>query len=236
MNFRQLAMLAALVSPTIGGAQVFTHGREALPGTTLHQYIGSQEHHRELASIGIGWDKGLKLHEACQSQRFVKLKAIVIYVPIEIEASSPHPIKGLWQERFDFERCGESKTYNVLFGAQSGTKPRFALLYPGESLASAQLYLDARKVAFVSIASALPKQSDGKYCDGIVISDIKVAKGYYEASIPGRGAVPGVWEEAWAIAGCGGESQLLVTFVPDGKGGTSFFFKQSPNPALQSTQ
>src|SRR5438477_184670 len=65
--------------------QLFTHAREAVSGTLLHQYIGSQEHHRELGALGIAWDHALKSQEICAAQRNVMLKALMIYEPIVIE-------------------------------------------------------------------------------------------------------------------------------------------------------
>lgn len=224
---RALAALF-LMLPLLAGAQVYTHGREVQPGTTLHQYIASQEHIRDLAAAGNAWDARLKRQAGCTSQRFVSLKALMIYEPITMVPGSPYPAKGVWQERFSLERCGESTTYNVLFSAVPETKPRSAHLYPGESNATARLFLDASMVAHVVLASALPKQADGKHCGAVEILDTRVVKAGYETTLAGRGVVGGLWDEAWTYRGCGAEARLLGTFVPDGRGGTSFSFKLAP--------
>jgi hypothetical protein len=228
MNARRwpVRALAALLltAPLLAGAQEFTHAREVLPGTALHQYVISQDHLRELATLGMAWDARLKRHEGCASQRFVRLNALMIYEPVTMLPASQHPTKGVWHERFALERCGESTTYNVVFSALPESKPRGSPLYPGESNANANLFLDASMVARVILAAGLPKQADGKHCSAVEIVDTRVVS---------RGAAGGAWDEAWTYTGCGAQAQLLGTFVPDGKGGTSFSFKLASTPAPQ---
>ena len=231
-----LLYLLTILNLCVATAQTFTRPSDAVPGAALHKYLSTSEHDRELAGIGLEWDSRLGLHQTCSSHRVVKLTGLMIYVPVEFQSGSPHPVKGLWRERFSFERCGEIKTYNVLVSAQSAAQPRFAPLYPGDSLASPQLFLDARHSAFVLASVSLPRQNDGTPCQKISLLDTRVIRTPYEAFVPDRGMVRGVWDETWSVGGCGGVSEQLVTFTPDGKGGTYFTFGKSPNPASQPTR
>jgi hypothetical protein len=81
---------------------MFTHPSDAVPGTALHNYLSASEHDRELAGIGLEWDSRLGLHQTCLSQRLVKVTGLMIYVPVEFQSGSSHPVKGLWRERFSF--------------------------------------------------------------------------------------------------------------------------------------
>lgn len=196
-----------------------------VPGSTLHSYIATPAHSRELAAAAGNWDAMLQLQPGCKSNRSVFIRSIDIAEPVEMPSGAAYPVKGVYQVRFDWNRCGQTQAYTVIGLGKPGAKPMLVPLYPGESITGARLFMDAGKSAQTLAIMLLGKASGSGTCDKFLLTDTRVTRSNYEADFPGRGRAAGAWDEAWTYKGCGAEARLQVTFVPDGKGGTSFAVK-----------
>jgi hypothetical protein len=220
-----VAALAVLLLVPEAGAQVFKSAADVVQGSTLYSYIATPAHSRELAAAAGNWDAMLQLQPGCKSNRSVFIRSIDIAEPVEMPAGAAYPLKGVYQVRFDWNRCGQTQAYTVIGLAKPGAKPMLMPLYPGESITGARLFMDAGKSAQTLAIMLLGKAIGGTTCDKFLLTDTRVTRSNYEADFPGRGRAAGAWDEAWTYRGCGAEARLQVTFVPDGKGGTSFAAK-----------
>ncbi len=205
------------------GGEVVSSPSDIKPGTRSFAYLFSREQSAQLYNVGVFWDKTLGLQKGCSSEYRVKTVSLSIIDPISFPENGLHPIQGRWQHRFTFERCGTSKIYNAIFIARTGEKPDAKPYFPGESIASPQLVADAMTAATVTAFGKLAKEGRGK-CEGMSLAETSISQKAHD--VVDRGSVfRGVWQERWVFAGCGQPVDVLVDFIPDGKGGATFVAK-----------
>jgi hypothetical protein len=89
-----LAIVLAMLPVGTSFAETFAHARDVIPGTALHQYIGSQEHLQDLAYVGLAWDIALNRRPSCESAKGVRPRALMIYSPVKSQRLRPIQRKG----------------------------------------------------------------------------------------------------------------------------------------------
>jgi hypothetical protein len=184
-------------------------------------YIASVSFSQAMYQLGREEDKKLGIQQDCKSQYEVKPIAALAMKPLEFSPEYVNPIKGVWMTRYALVRCGESKTYNALFFADSkGELPASRSFYPGATNAGPQLVTDAMRVA---IPNAALKAKD---CKSALVFDMRVTKPVHDVTESEK-TVKGVWEELWTFKMCSQLVEVPITFIPDGKGGTSFVVSAS---------
>jgi hypothetical protein len=78
-------------------------------------YVNSRTMYETMFRLGVEQDRKFGLYPNCKSQYLVKPFSVAVFSPIDFPDDKRHPIKGVWQFRYQLERCGDSKFYNALF-------------------------------------------------------------------------------------------------------------------------
>jgi hypothetical protein len=212
----QLFKLLALGSLFIGGlahAELTANAAALKKDSRTYAYLFSTASHQAMFKIGAYWDKLLGIEQDCKSNYNVTPIRLRIHTPIDLPDNSTHPVAGVWQFTFKFERCGEAKTYNAVFVSNKGAIPTVKPYFPGESLANTQLINDALQSAY----AAASMQFKNTQCKDMTIYDMAVAKPPHDVIANGK-RTRGVWNETWSFLGCGEVVGVDMTFVPDSKG------------------
>jgi len=192
-------------------------------GTKIFSYLSSHEQMEAMYRVGVSWDRRLGLQQDCRQQYRVNPLSLRVISPISLPEGQSVPTTGQWVCRFGFERCGETKIYNAMFVAKDGIKPEVAASWPGVTNASPQLISDAMLTAAVKASTKL-KQEQGIECKDskdIIISDMEITQQPHDLVESGK-TYAAEWQERWSFIACGQPVDILIDFVPDGKGGTYF--------------
>ncbi|WP_191156198.1 hypothetical protein [Pelovirga terrestris] len=188
-------------------------------------YINAQPMFEILYRMALEQDKKFGLQPHCNSQYQVKPLGTIILSPINFPDDRPHPTEGIWNYRYQIERCGEAKIYNTLFIAtDNGEAPTPRIYYPGTTSADPLLIKDAMLSALVVATATDPHLKD---CREIDVFDMQVTKAPHTVTEENRG-VSGGWSEDWTFRMCGQLATVGITFTPDQKnGGTTFSINPS---------
>lgn len=183
-------------------------------------YIYARPMQEVMYRLAVEQDKKFGLQQDCKSQYRVEPYSIAVLSPIDFPDDKQHPIKGVWNFRYQIQRCGESKFYNVLFiasgnGEAPTTPPAY---YPGATNAGPLLIKDAMLSA---LPSALLK-SGLKDCKEIDVFDMRVTEKAHDVTDGGK-TLRGVWDEIWTFRLCGKMVDVAITFIPDATGGGTSF-------------
>lgn len=183
-------------------------------------YIYSRPMVEAMYKLAVEQDRKFGLQLDCKSEYKVEPFSISVLSPIDFPDDKQHPIKGIWNFRYQLQRCGESKFYNTLFIANSGgdTPPTPRAYYPGKSNAGPILIKDA-------MLSAVPSgliQSGLKDCKDMDVFDMRVTEASHDV-VDGGKTLKGVWGEAWTFRMCGQMVDVPITFIPDATGGGTSF-------------
>lgn len=183
-------------------------------------YIYTQPMQDILYRAAVEQDKKFGLQQDCKSQYKVDPYSIAILQPIDFQDDKQHPTKGIWNFRYQIQRCGDSKFYNVLFIASGNgdTPPTSRAYYPGTTSAGPLLVRDA-------MSSALPSallRSGLKDCKDMDVFDMRVTEKAHDVT-EGDKTITGVWSEVWTFRLCGQMADVAITFIPDATGGGTSF-------------
>lgn len=172
-----------------------------------------------LYRLGVEQDKKFGLQQECKSQYRVEPYSVAVLQPIDFPDDKQHPVKGIWNFRYQLQRCGESKFYNAIFAASSNgeTPPTARPYYPGATNAGPVLIKDAMMGA---LTSAMIK-ADLKDCKEIDVFDMRVTEQPHDVA-NGEKTLKGVWNETWTFKLCGQMVDVAVSFIPTAGGGTRF--------------
>lgn len=223
--FLQLTIIF-VVTPVLLEAETLSSIKDLKPGTKFFKYFFSREQSSDLYKVGVFGDKKLGLQQGCKSQYQVKPKGFAILAPINFPEDKSHPIEGAWKHSFKFERCGEMKIYNAIFVAKKGATLEVKPYFPGETIASPQLISDAMKGAVLAASVKIKKDKNAPECKELIISDMKVTETPHNV-VESDKTISGAWQENWTFWGCGRSINVLMDFVPDGKGGTIYSTKNN---------
>lgn len=218
-----LAVLPLLLPDMSLRAETLNSIGELKPGSRLAAYFFGREQVNDLYTVGRHWDKKLSLQQDCKGPYNIQPVNLFLLKPIDFPEGKPHPVSGVWQHRFVFERCGKRMTYNAVFIGKNGEKPETRPYIPGTTNASMPLVSDTLKGAYPAALLRLGKNKNAKDCKEIEVIDTRL-------TLPPRAQAadskaPASWEEAWTFRGCGHDVELPIIFTPDGKGGTFYSIK-----------
>jgi len=73
----------------------------------------------------------------------------------------------------------------------------------------------------VSSASLKLREKGVKDCKDIIVADMRVTRTSHDV-VEGGKVFAGVWQESWTFLACNQPVDVLMDFVPDGKGGTNY--------------
>ena len=211
---------ALLILSTASRAEMVNTNADLLNNKKTTDYIYSRPMIDTVYNLAVEQDKKFGLQQNCKSEYKVEPFSIAILSPIDFPEDKQHPRKGVWNFRYQLQRCGESKFYNTLFFANSGgeTAPTSRAYYPGKSNADPVLIKDA-------MLGAVPiglTQSGLKDCKELDVFDMHVTETAHNV-VDGGKTFKGVWSETWTFRMCGQMVDVAITFIPDATGnGTSF--------------
>lgn len=175
-------------------------------------------------STGIKLDEHILERKAvCETGYGFDPVSFHIYQPLVFADDQPNPVSGVWTYRFKFNRCGETKIYNLLWKANPGKLPIPSVLPPGTTRASPILSADLMKgVATASVLAGVPRD-----CHSGAVLDTRVTEDPATVDINGK-ATPGVWGEQWDVRMCGREFKVDFCLVPTADGGTDWSTSKCP--------
>jgi hypothetical protein len=179
-------------------------------------YMYARTMQERLYRLGVEQDKKFGIQQECKSQYRVEPYSISILQPIDFPDDKQHPLKGVWNFRYQLQRCGESKFYNAIFVASGNgeTPPTPQAYYPGATNASPILVKDAMLGA---LSSAMMK-AGLKDCKEIDVFDMRVTEPPHDVA-DGEKTLKGVWNESWTFRLCGQMVDVGVSFIPHATGG-----------------
>ncbi len=212
------ALLTALaLLPAMSNAEVISTTPELASNKKTAAYIYSRPMVEAMYKLGVEQDKKFGLQPDCRSEYRVEPVSISVLAPIDFPEGKPHPVKGVWNFRYQLQRCGESKLYNALFfAAADGAAPTPRAYYPGATNANPLLVKDA----MVSAVAGALLQAGLKDCKDVF--DMRVTQAMHDVK-DGGSVLKGVWNETWTFKTCGQMSEVAITFIPDATGGGTTF-------------
>jgi len=213
-------VLFSLLSSSYLFADTVNTTQELMKSKRIASYIHSTSMLTSAYKLGVMQDRKFGLHTKCQSKYFVKPYSVSVLAPIVFPDKQQHPSQGAWNLRYVLERCGESKIYNAFVMVKAGAEPVPQPYFPGNSLAGYLLTKDALKSAVIAAGIKLKD----KNCKEIDLFDRQVLEMPHSIEEEGK-TYKGVWKENWVFRMCKNKLNAELTFVPDGKGGTSFTAK-----------
>lgn len=218
-RFSCLAWLGLASLPCIVAAEVATTTAELPKRRRIVEYIHARPFADVLYNHGLAQDKQFGLHPTCRDYR-VEPYSITVLAPIDLPEGKAHPVRGIWNFRYKFIRCGETRMYNVVFFASKGgdSAPTTRPYYPGETAASPVLVKDAMVAASTRAHLLAP----GANCPPAEVFDMRVAAPQHDAVENGR-TLRGVWDERWTFRVCGKTVEVPIRFIPDADGGGTSF-------------
>lgn len=182
--------------------------------TVAYMYASTMQ--EWLYRLGVEQDRKFGIQQECKSQYRVEPYSVSVLQPIDFPDDKQHPVKGIWNFRYQLQRCGESKFYNTIFiaSANGETPPTPRAYYPGATNASPVLVKDAMLGA---LTSAMVK-ADQKDCKDIDVFDMRVTEPAHDVT-DGEKTLKGVWNEAWTFRLCRQMVDVGISFIPDTTGG-----------------
>lgn len=183
-------------------------------------YVYSRTVQNLLFRLAVEQDRKFGLQQDCKSQYRVEPYSIAVLQPIVFPDNKQHPEKGVWNFRYQLQRCGKSKFYNAMFmaSADGETPPTPRAYYPGTTNAGPVLIRDAIQPALMSAVL----KSGLKDCKDTDVFDMRVSREAHDLARDGKN-LKGVWEEIWTFRLCGQMVETEITFIPDQTGGGTSF-------------
>jgi hypothetical protein len=184
-------------------------------------YIFSRPMQEPLFQLAVGQDRKFKLKSDCKSDYNIKPDNVMVWQPIDFPDGKQNPVKGVWEVRYQAQRCGDSKFYNAVFIASGdgNTVPEVHAYYPGATSASPLLIKDALQSV---VPAALAVNPNAKDCKDVDMFDMNVTQEAHNVTEKGK-ALKGVWNETWTLYVCGSLVDVPITFIPDATGGGTTF-------------
>lgn len=183
-------------------------------------YMYARTMQESLYRLGVEQDRKFGIQQECKTQYRVEPYSVSILQPIDFPDDKQHPVKGVWNFRYQLQRCGESKFYNAIFIASGNgdAPPTARAYYPGATNAGPVLVKDAMLGA---LTSAMAK-ADLKDCKDRDVFDMRVAEPSHDVN-DGEKTLKGVWNEVWTFRLCGQMVDVGISFIPHTNGaGTQY--------------
>lgn len=211
--------IASMMMSPIAQAEVVNKNIDLLNNKKTAAYVHSRTMIDAMYRLGVEQDKKFGLQQDCKSEYKVKPYSVAVLSPIDFPDNKPHPLKGVWNFRYELERCGDLKFYNTIFIANNnGEPPTIRVYFPGSTNANPLLVKDAMLSAMLGAIS----RSGVKDCKEIDVFDMRVTEKPHDV-VEGGKHLRGVWSEAWTFRACGQMVDVPMTFIPDEiRGGTTY--------------
>ncbi len=199
-------------------AETVRHGLDVRRGSRIHDYIYSESFRPILEKIAREFDEMLGI--PCDGLYEIDTAPFpTVNQPIELPENAVHPTRGVWSLRFKSIRCGKAKILNAIFQSNGMNPVKITMGFPGDSISSIQLQIDAMKHSSV-IAGAVLKAS-GIDCKLTAIVDTRVGKNPEWKKIKGVATIT-KWTENWSYISCSHRIDVPIRFVVNERGGTNF--------------
>ncbi len=183
-------------------------------------YMYSRDMLCGLYRLGVEQDKKFGIQQECRTPYRVEPYSVSILQPIDFPDDKQHPVKGVWNFRYQLQRCGDSKIYNAIFIAAGNgdAPPSPRAYYPGATSASPVLVQDTMRSA---LSSAMVK-ANLTACKDVDVFDMRVTQPPRDV-VQGEKTLKGVWNETWTFRLCGRTVDVGISFIPDPNGdGTQY--------------
>jgi hypothetical protein len=218
----------AMFVSSVALAEVVSRASDLSSNKRTATYITSRPMMEQLGRFGVQQDRQFGLHPDCKSPYNVVLDNIVILSPIDFPDDMQHPVKGIWRFRYQFERCGDRKVYNLIYMANDkGETPAVKPYFPGTTYAGVILVKDAMNSALQGASVRVDKA-----CKNFEIFDMRVSESPHDV-VEGATTHKGVWNEIWTFRACGEMVEVPMTFIPDAVGGGTTFSSTTPGSQIK---
>lgn len=204
----------------IACAETISSTAELSNSRKIIAYMNSYPMMKSMYELAVEQDRKFGIQQNCTAQYHVLPYSLSVYQPIDFPDNKHHPTKGIWNCRYQIERCGETKFYNALFTVTGNgdTPPSSYANYPGNTNASPLLIRDAMSLALVNASF----KSGHRDCKEIDVFDMQVIEPHHDVVAAGK-TFKGVWKEKWIFRVCGKMVDVDISFVPDANGGGTTF-------------
>ncbi|MCC6470234.1 MAG: hypothetical protein IT563_18075 [Alphaproteobacteria bacterium] len=202
---RARAALATLLLATAGPACA-QQGMDAATNEKFSRFVGSNKNYFDWLQVRLAQAEPVPLRETCAAVKATKRIRLLVTKPPTF-TDTPFPASGAWIEQLTVDRCGSEAVRSILVDVRDSRAQAIPLL-PGRTNAAPLLQRDA----------ALPAEVAAK-----VKVNCKDRMYVVDTAIEGDARPGAPWRETWTFMGCKGtQSQVAMTFTPDGNGGTNF--------------
>jgi hypothetical protein len=216
------ASILLLFVSTLTLAETIATSRQLVNSGRTLTYLTSETVKDSLITASKKWDETLGYQCADSYSINIDPNFIVVLKAIEFPEESLSPQSGIWQYRFSANRCGGSKTYNVLAYTNKTGMLGYKSLVPGSTAASPILMTDTLK-AIYSKVTLETKVKENKECNDFVVIDTQMTKLPSVSLNASSSLISGPYEESWTVRYCGKEMPIPMCFIPKPDGGSSFF-------------
>ena len=175
-------------------------GTAAADQETFDRFVGSADHLSRAAAAALAADAAMP--PACGDRAVGERLAVAPQAAPRFDDGPAQPTGGAWWERWQVERCGETRTLNLHFVAdRAGISVDVGV--PGETRAQPLLQQGAVDVLAPFAGDTLAACADF----AVVNSRVTVP--------PADGGPTAAWTERWTLLGCGREGDVTIRFHPD---------------------
>ena len=207
-------------------AETLTLGQPLDSVPKIKKYLLSDVGTKRLYEAGVRVD--LYLGRLCEEQHRILRTQLIVRVPVMLPPEAEHPNQGVWTERFEMTRCGETVTYNAMTSAQRAGPPRTVPLLPGMTAADPILMRDVLEMLRVAVATEVAAE-----CLKPRVANTQIVNEERDVSMPDGTISPLVRIERWTGDACGSPFASEIQFISDPRGGGTTFSVKIVNPSAQ---
>lgn len=158
----------------------------------------------------------------CDTRKPLRFLLVKLVRPIRFAPGGAVPIKGVWAERVQLERCGRTVLHSVyMIAAQGAPSLRAVSTLPGDTITDIRAGVKFQAEVNQSVLAADAKRRKPPCAKRLIANTELIAK-------PASKAEP--WTERWTVHGCKVPHRYDIAFTPKSPAGYAFLVTTTPQP------